>query len=134
MARDLQDDGLGARLSETMDGLGHLVAEHVKRSKLELLLAGRTLVRQVVLAGLVASLLMAGYLLVSAGVAAALAPTIGLPLALVLVGGVNVALGAVGLGVVRTGFEKGRLFVSTVDEVGESVLAITAASTKEASP
>lgn len=129
-----EDEGLGARLGETLDGLGHLVAEHVKRSKLELLLAGRTLARQAVLAALVASLLVVGYLLVCGGVAAALAPSLGPALALVLVGGVNVALGAVGLSVVRERFERGRLLEGTVDEVGQSVLAITAASTGQEGP
>ena len=130
-----KDDGLGARLSDTIDGLGHLMAEHVKRSKLELLLAGRLLARQAVLAGLVASVLMVGYLLVCAAAAAALAPSIGVPYALVLVGGVHLAMGAYGLSVVRDRFDRGRLLEGSVNEVSESILAITAASTqKKAQP
>lgn len=133
MARAPHDDGLGARLGDALDGLGHLVAEHVKRSKLELLLAGRTLARQAVLAVLVCSLLVVGHLLVCAGIAAALAPPLGAALALALVGGVNVGLGAVGLVLVRDRFERG-LLEGAVDEVGQSVLAITAASTGKAGP
>lgn len=134
MARDPQDDGLGARLGDALDGLGRLVAEHVKRSKLELLLAARTLARQAVLAVLVCSLLVVGHLLVCAGIAAALAPSLGPALALALVGGANVGLGAVGLVLVRDRFERGRLLEGAVDEVGQSVLAITAASTRKAGP
>ena len=44
------DDGLTGRLRETVDGFGHLVTEHVQRSKLELLLGGRTLARVAALA------------------------------------------------------------------------------------
>lgn len=122
------------RLRETADGLGNLVAEHVRGSKLELLLAARALARQAVVAALVAALLVVGHLLVCAGLATALAPSLGLASALSLVGGANVALGVIGLAVVRARFERGHLLEGTVDEVRLSVLAITAASTTARTP
>ena len=125
----LEEEGLAAKFRETVDGLGHLVTEHVRRSRLELILAKRSLVRQAVLAAAAGSLLLVGYLLVCAGIAAALAPVIGLATALLALGGVHVLVGGISLVVARTRFEDSRIGRGTVDEVGRSLIAITDAST-----
>jgi hypothetical protein len=119
------DEGLTGALRETADGLGHLVAEHVRRSKLELVLGGRILARITAIAVVAGTLLLAGDLLLSAAAATALASSVGVTTGLLLVGGAQLALGAAGLCIAKARLERSRIFEGAAGEVGRSVLAIT---------
>ena len=121
------DDGLTGRLRETVDGFGHLVTEHVQRSKLELLLGGRTLARIAALALCAAGLLLVADLLLSAATAVALAPSTGAARALLLVGGAHLALGALCVALAKGRLDRSRLLDGGTSEVGRSLLALTAA-------
>jgi hypothetical protein len=87
------------QLDATLDDLGRQAAEHARRAKLELLLDVRALARQALLGALLAAVLAVAHLLLCAGLAAALAPWLGAPGALGLVGAANAAIGATGLAV-----------------------------------
>lgn len=120
------DDGLTGRLRETVDGFGHLVTEHVQRSKLELLLGGRTLARVAALALGAAALLLSGDLLLSAAAAVTLAPSTGPAGALLLVGGAHLALGAMCVALAKGRLDRSRLLEGPTGEIGRSLLALTA--------
>lgn len=122
------DDGLTGRLRETVDGFGHLLTEHVQRSKLELLLGGRTLARVAALALGAAALLLSADLLLSAAAAVALAPSTGGAQALVVVGGAHLALGALCVALAKGRLDRSRLLEAHTGEVGRSLLALTAAA------
>lgn len=123
------DDGLTGRLRETVDGLGHLVTEHVQRSKLELLVGGRTLARVAALALGGAALLLSADLLLSAAAAVTLAPRTGPAEALLLVGGAHLAAGALCVALARGRLDRSRLLEAHTGEVGRSLLALTAEAT-----
>lgn len=96
-AADPQDrTGLGAALARLTDGFSRLVADHLALAQAELRADARAFGQEVVKVAAFAPLLLVGYLFLCAALSAALALVMPVWAALLLVGGLNVAAGAVG--------------------------------------
>jgi len=91
------DDGIVSLLTETLDGFGHLVAMHIKLARLELLADARNCGRKVATVALTIPFLLLGYAILCVGLGVCLSPTLGLGIALLLVGGVHLVGGAIAL-------------------------------------
>lgn len=121
-----ETDGLAALLRETADGLGRLIADHVRLAKLELLVDARTLGRQASLLLIALPLCLVGYLFVCLAGIFALAPLLGRVAAFLLVGGAHVIFGAGALWVaVRRLRRRPRLMDDTVAEVTRTFEAMS---------
>jgi uncharacterized membrane protein YqjE len=100
--RDVRPQGPETSLAEALrslgDNLARLLSEHVALAQSELKREGARLLRAALLVG--AGLLWAGvgYIGLMAAVVAALSPAMGVPLAALVVGGVNLVAGALALG------------------------------------
>lgn len=113
-----ESDGLAALLKETADGLGRLIADHVRLAKLELLVDARSLGRQASLLLIALPLCLVGYLFLCLAGIFALAPLLGRVAAFLLVGGAHVLFGAGALWVaVQRLRRRPRLMDDTVAEV-----------------
>ena len=90
-------EGIGELVKETLDGVGHLVAEHVRLAKLELLASVSNMSHKAALVAAVAFAVLVGYLCLVVGAIAALETVVGLAGAAFIVGGVHVVGGVVAL-------------------------------------
>jgi uncharacterized membrane protein YqjE len=99
MARGANDDGDGivARLKETADGLGQLVADHVRLARVELVADARIYGRGVAVVLVAGTLLFIGYAFAWTAAALALARVWGAPLAFAGVAAVHLVVGVVGV-------------------------------------
>ena len=121
-------------LKETLDGLGHLLAEHVRLSKLELLENVKVMIRQAVGVAIVIGFAFVGYFLVCAGLVVFLGPTMGAANACFAVGGLHLAWGAIGLALAIAKLGRTRVMDGTAFEVHRTVTELSAASrSREAS-
>lgn len=125
---DTRTESLGSLVKETVDGLGHLVAEHVRLAKLELLEDLESMIRQAAHVAVVVAFGFVGYLFLCAGGVALLAPTLGTANAAFLVGGVHAALGALGLVLSLAKLSRTRVMDGTALEVHRTVSALSAGS------
>jgi uncharacterized membrane protein YqjE len=78
-------DGIVSRLKETADGLGQLVADHVKLARIELVAEARSYGQGLAVLAVAVMLLVVGYILAWIAAALALARVVGAPLAFVIV-------------------------------------------------
>jgi hypothetical protein len=109
---------LAALLRETADGLGRLIADHVRLAKLELLVDARSLGRQASLLIVALPLCLVGYLFLCLAGIFALAPLLGRVAAFLLVGGAHIVFGGGALWVaVRRLRRRPKLMDDTVAEV-----------------
>src|SRR5579863_6856928 len=116
-----QGDSLTVLVKETVDGLGHLVAEHVRLSKLELLENFQVMIRQAVRVAVVIGFAFVGYVFVWAGVVAFLEPALGFANAAFLVGGLHLVGGAIGLLLALAKLARTRVLDGTAVEVHKTV-------------
>ncbi len=95
---DLQDDkgGLSAALTRLTDGLSRLVADHLALARAELKADARAFGQGAVRVAVFVPLLLLGYGFLCAALAAGLANLMPLWLSLLLVGLLNIAVGALG--------------------------------------
>ena len=127
-----ESDGIAALLRETADGLGRLIADHVRLAKLELLADARMLVRQASLLLIALPLCVFGYVLLWLGGISALAPLIGRTQAFLLVGGGHLAVGGTALMIaVRRLRRRPRLMDDTVAEVTRTLAAMSSTAAGE---
>ena len=70
-------DSILTLIKETADGFGHLLADHIKLARLELVADVKSYGRQVALIALIVPILFIGYAILCVGLAAALAPWLG---------------------------------------------------------
>ncbi len=124
----VQRDDLTVLVNETVDGLGHLVAEHVRLSKLELLENLKVMSRQMARAAVVVGFAFVGYLFLWAGVVAVLGQTRGVASAAFLVGGLHLVGGAIGLVLVLAKLARIRVMDGTALEVHKTVTELSDAS------
>jgi hypothetical protein len=123
-----QGDSLTVLVKETVDGLGHLMAEHVRLSKLELLENLKVMIRQTARVAVVIGFAFVGYVFLWAGVVALLGPTLGFANAAFLVGGLHVVGGAIGLALALAKLAETHVMDGTALEVHKTVSALGAAS------
>jgi hypothetical protein len=125
-------DGIIALVRETADGLGRLVADHIKLARTEIVADAKSYGRQIAVLMVGVFILALGYGLVCLAVALALGPVIGRALAFVVVGGVHVIAGGWGAAIAARRMRRTQLMRETVVEVGRSVTALSAPA--EAAP
>ena len=119
-------DGIIALVRETADGFGHLIADHIKLARLELVADVKRHGRQVaVIAGIV-PILFLGYALVCVGLAIFLSQWLGRAQAFFLIGGIHVVGGGVAITIAAKRLSRARPMHDSALEVDRSVTALTA--------
>ncbi|HET6147058.1 MAG TPA: phage holin family protein [Polyangia bacterium] len=121
-----ESDGIIALVKETADGFGHLIAEHVKLARLELVADARSSARKIAVIALIVPILFVGYALACVGLAMLLGPMIGASNAFFLVGGGQVVLGGLAIAIAVSRLRRVQPLHETVHEVSRSVDAIAA--------
>jgi hypothetical protein len=129
-----ESDGIIALVKETADGFGHLIAEHVKLARLELVADAKASGRKIAVIALIVPILFIGYGLACVGLANLLSPSLGTPGAFFAVGGGHVLLGAVAIAIAARRLGQVQPLRETVHEVGRSVEAIAAVGASNGAP
>jgi Putative Actinobacterial Holin-X, holin superfamily III len=127
-----ENDGIIALVKETADGFGHLIADHIKLARLELVSDVKAYGRQVGLIAVIVPFLFVGYGLVCLGLAALLAPWLGQAGALFLVGGAHIAIGALAIAAAAGRLRRVQPMHDTAQEVGRSMATFTPAHVSHA--
>jgi uncharacterized membrane protein YqjE len=117
------EPALLALVRTTLDGLGALIAGHIKLARVELGRDAKAYARRLALAALLATLLLLGYGLACVAGALALARVIDAPLAFLAVGGVHL-LGAGALVVALLGRAPPRPLDETLAELDRTVTTL----------
>ena len=127
MPRDTREEGDGiiALVRETADGLGKLIADHVKLARVELVSDARFYVRDLAVMAAAGVVLLVGYVvgLLAAGLALGRAIN-NTPLAFAAVAAVHLIAGAIGIVVGAKRAKRVRLMHDTAEEVSRSVSAL----------
>jgi hypothetical protein len=127
-----EGDGLFELVRETADGLGRLIADHIKLARVEIVADARAYGRRAGLLAVAAAFLVVGYLFVWLAAALGLALLIGEPLAFLAVAGLHLIGGAIGLMVVTRKLRQARVMDGTVSEVERSISTLRAQVNGEA--
>jgi len=114
-------DSILALIKETADGFGHLLADHIKLARLELVADVKSYGRQVALIALIVPILFMGYGIVCLGLAALLEPLVGRAGGLFLVGGGHIAIGAVAITVAVGRLRRAQPMSESVEEMSRSM-------------
>jgi uncharacterized membrane protein YqjE len=93
--------GVTDLVARLVDGLGHLLAQHVALARIELAEEARGVGRALGTMALFVPLLVVGYAMLCFGVAFALAPWLSLPGAVLLIAAANLIIGGLGVWRVR---------------------------------
>jgi len=120
----LENDGIMPLLREAIEGLGRLVADHIKLARVEMSADAREYGRHVGLLALAGLLVVLGYAFACLALTLALAHWMGAPLAFLAVGAVHVVAGAIGLRAIRARLKRPQVMNETVNEVGRSLSTI----------
>ena len=118
------DRGLGAHLARMTDGFSRLVTQHLTLARLELTEDARSAGAQLARVALFVPFLLTGHLLVCAGLALLLGRWMGPWGALVLVGALNLAAGAVGIARAAARLKAHAPLRGTQEELGRSLSAL----------
>ncbi len=121
MYKDQASESILALIKETADGFGHLLADHIKLARLELVADVKNYGRQVALIALIVPILLIGYAIVCLGLAALLAPLIGHAGGLLVVGGAHVVVGAVAIMVAVGRLRRAQPMSDSVEEASRSM-------------
>jgi uncharacterized membrane protein YqjE len=126
-ARDTREesDGIISLIRETADGLGKLIADHVKLARVELVSDARFYARDLAVMAGFGVVLFVGYILgwIAAGLAIGRAIH-NTPLAFAAVAALHLIAGAIGVVVAAKRAKRVRLMHDTAEEVGRSVSAL----------
>ena len=114
-------DSILALIKETADGFGHLLADHIKLARLELVADVKSYGRQVALIALIVPILFIGYAILCVGLAAALAPLLGRAGGLFLVGGAHVVIGAIAIMMAVRRLSRAQPMSESVEEMSRSM-------------
>ena len=135
MSRGRDDsEGIITLVKETADGFGHLLAEHVKLARLELVADARASGRKIAIIALIVPVIFIGYALAAVGLAVVLAQSLGSAVAFFVVGGGHVVLGGVAVAIAARRLGRVHPLRDTVNEVNRSVELITAAGGANGTP
>ena len=121
MYKDQANESILALIKETADGFGHLLADHIKLARLELVADVKSYGRQVALIALIVPILFMGYAIVCLGLAALLAPLVGHAGGLLLVGGAHVVIGAIAIAVAVGRLRRAQPMSESVEEMSRSM-------------
>jgi len=127
MPRDTREEGDGiiALVRETADGLGKLIADHVKLARVELVSDARFYVRDLAVMAAAGLVLLVGYVLGLLAAGMALGRAINnTPLAFAAVAALHLIAGAIGIVVAAKRAKRVRLMHDTAEEVSRSVSAL----------
>jgi hypothetical protein len=118
-------DGIIGLVRETADGLGRLIADHIKLARLEIVADAKSYAREttVLLVGVVVALIGYGFAWVAA--ALGLSRLIGAPLAFAFVAVLHLVAGGIALAVASRRMKRKRLMQETASEVNRSVNALS---------
>ncbi|HEY7372769.1 MAG TPA: phage holin family protein [Polyangia bacterium] len=116
-----RDDGIIALVKETADGLGQLVADHIKLARIEMTADAKGYVRDVGVLLVGAFVLAIGYGLACIAVGTALGRVIGAPLAFACLAVLHLAIGAFALALARSRMKRVQLMHDTKLEVSRSM-------------
>jgi hypothetical protein len=122
-----ENEGIIALVKETADGFGHLIADHIKLARLELVSDVKAYGRQVALIACITPFLLIGYGVLCLGLASLLARWLGQAGALFLVGGAHIAIGALAIGVAAGRLRRVQPMRDSAHEVGRSLATLTPA-------
>ena len=125
MAATQESDGIIALVRETADGLGKLIADHVKLARVELVSDARFYARDLAVMAAAGVVLLIGYVigLVAAGLAIGRAID-NTPLAFGALAALHLIAGAIGIVVGAKRAKRVRLMHDTAEEVSRSVSAL----------
>src|SRR5215468_6528943 len=118
---DEHGDGIIALVKETADGLGQLVADHIKLARLEMTADARGYVRDLGTLFTGALVLAIGYGLACIAAGTALARVMGAPLAFAVLGVVHIVIGLFVLAAALRKMKRAQLMHGTKQEVSRSV-------------
>jgi len=119
-----EGDSFIALLRETADGLGRLVAEHIRLARVEMVADAKDYSRRVGLMAAAGGVILIGYFFAWIATALALGRVIGAPLAFLLVGGLHIGGGAAIMVALARRQREARVMDQTVSEVGRTVTAL----------
>jgi hypothetical protein len=127
-------DSILALIKETADGFGHLLADHIKLARLELVADVKSYARQVTLIALIVPVIFIGYAILCVGLAAALAPWLGRAGGLFVVGGAHILIGGIAIMVAVGRLRRAQPMSETVEEVSRSMETFSSARIGNGSP
>jgi uncharacterized membrane protein YqjE len=119
--RDDHGDGIITLVKETADGLGQLVADHIKLARIEMTADAKTYMREISMLTVGAFIFAVGYGLACIAAGIALARIAGAPLAFAGLAFVHVVVGALALGVAVRRMKRVQLMQESKEEVSRSV-------------
>jgi hypothetical protein len=119
-------DGIIGLVRETADGLGQLIADHIKLARTEIVADAKIYGRQTTVLVIAGVVLAIGYALACVAAALALAPLLGTAVAFVCVGGLHLLAGTIAIAVALRRIRGTRVLGETVTEVSRSVSALAA--------
>jgi len=120
------DRGLTGILGRMTEGFSRLVTQHLALARVELVEDLRGLGKDTALIVAGVPFVLLGYAFLCAAVAALLAPAVGWAGALALVGGLNLLIGGVGIGVAASRLKQRSLMDGTAEELNRSVEVLAA--------
>ncbi len=120
------DRGLTAILGRMTEGFSRLVTQHLTLARVELVEDLRGLGKDTALIAAGIPFVLLGYTFLCGAVAALLAPAVGWAGALALVGGLNLLMGGVGIGVAASRLKQRSLMDGTAAELNRSVEVLAA--------
>jgi hypothetical protein len=123
--RDRDKEGIFGLVRQTADGIGQLIADHIKLARVEIVSDAKIWGRGAVVMATAIGFVALGYTLGMIAGALALSRLWGGPLAFLAVAGFNLLAGGIGLGVAFSRIRRVRLMRETTDEVNRSVAALT---------
>jgi|SRR6185295_6962544 uncharacterized membrane protein YqjE len=119
--RSDHDDGIISLVKETADGLGQLVADHIKLARIEMTTDVRAYFRELSLLLVGAFVFSVGYGLACIAAGTALARVMGAPLAFAGLALLHVVVGAIALGMAVRRMRRVQLMQESKEEVSRSV-------------
>jgi uncharacterized membrane protein (DUF485 family) len=121
-----EGDGIISLVKETADGLGRLMADHIKLARVEMVADAKSYARGLTILIVAGLILLTGYGLAWIAVALALARVIGAPLAFGAVALLHLVAGGIGLAAATRRIKRTHLMDDTAAEVSRSVGALAA--------
>jgi len=121
-----ETDGFIGLVRETADGLGHLIADHIKLARVEMVADAKEYGRRMAVLAAAGAVVVVGYLFAWIAAAIALGRVIGSAAAFLAVALVHLVAGAVAFVVVGRKLKDARVMDETVSEVGRSVATLRA--------
>ena len=122
--RSDHDDGIISLVKETADGLGQLVADHIKLARIEMTTDVRAYVRELSLLVVGGFVFSVGYGLACIAAGTALTRVMGAPLAFAGLAILHVVVGAIALGMAVRRMRRVQLMQESKEEVSRSVTSL----------